>query len=252
MRTEFLCKLNEQQAKNKLIYIEHHLLKKDGNELFVITYGRRFYDEAEKQNKLELVIADIKKTYVNEMIAEKERNKAIARMQRWEVKYRSDSLTGILTHAAFMNDVEDRLISGGSKVVLIMVDVDKFKTYNDEMGHKKGDEFLILLATKLRESIRSTDLAGRMGGDEFAVAMFFNNDLSDEFIFEKTKALFDKINQTVSATSSKMSVSMGVAISNSDDNTFNKLYEKADKALYASKENGRNKISLYENAVKAD
>ncbi|HAP33131.1 MAG TPA: PAS domain S-box protein [Lachnospiraceae bacterium] len=252
VRTEFLCKLNEQQAKNKLIYIEHHLLKKDGNELFVITYGRRFYDEAEKQNKLELVIADIKKTYVNEMIAEKERNKAIARMQRWEVKYRSDSLTGILTHAAFMNDVEDRLMSGGSKVVLIMVDVDKFKTYNDEMGHKKGDEFLILLATKLRESIRSTDLAGRMGGDEFAVAMFFNNDLSDEFIFEKTKTLFDKINQTVSATSSKMSVSMGVAISNSDDNTFNKLYEKADKALYASKENGRNKISLYENAVKAD
>ena len=120
-----------------------------------------------------------------------------------------------------------------------MIDVDHFKTYNDTYGHKAGDELLIKIAQTIVSSINNRDLANRMGGDEFAIAIF------DEITMNDINKIFDQINITIQANHG-VSISIGVASTSDTIKTFNDLYVAADKALYKSKKNGRNQISIYE------
>ena len=80
------------------------------------------------------------------MVADAEQSKAQARLRQWEDTYRRDSLTGLLSHAAFRSDVELKLLEGSGRVMMLMMDIDKFKQYNDTLGHHTGDRFLILVA----------------------------------------------------------------------------------------------------------
>lgn len=83
-----------------------------------------------------------------------------------------------------------------------------------------------------------------MGGDEFAAALFFKKESSDEFMYERAQQIFDKINMTLKMAAKGTSLSMGAIISNEEMNTFNELYQSADKLLYKSKENGRSRLSV--------
>ena len=164
--------------------------------------------------------------------------KSQTRLKLWEETYRKDSLTGLLTHSAFENDISEKILKN-IKVTLLMIDVDHFKTYNDTYGHKAGDEFLIKIAQTIVSSINNRDLASRMGGDEFTIAIF------DEITMNDINKIFDQINITIQANHG-VSISIGVASTSDTIKTFNDLYVAADKALYKSKKNGRNQISIYE------
>ena len=74
-----------------------------------------------------------------------EKKKAQVLLEQWEKKYRQDDLTGLLTHSAFMSDLEEVLLKGKKKILFLMMDVDKFKEYNDTYGHRMGDEFLLVM-----------------------------------------------------------------------------------------------------------
>ncbi len=127
--------------------------------------------------------------------------------------------------------------------MLIMMDVDFFKNFNDTRGHQEGDSFLIYLAQSIEEKLRDEDLACRMGGDEYACAMIFPKQISHERMMKRAKELFEEISKDLSYRYSPMTISMGVCISENQLNTFNSLYKKADQQLYFSKKNGRAKIS---------
>ena len=175
------------------------------------------------------------------MMADAEQNKAQIRLKYWEDTYRRDSLTGLLNHAAFRSDVELKLLEGKSKAMMLMMDVDKFKEYNDTFGHHNGDKFLILVAQALHVSLRKEDRACRMGGDEFASALFFSLDTPEVITRERAQQIFDKVSTTLKGADGGTGISMGVAIAEPEA-AFNQLYEASDKALYQAKENGHGRL----------
>jgi diguanylate cyclase (GGDEF)-like protein/PAS domain S-box-containing protein len=243
-RTEYMCLINEQMAQGQMAYFEHRLLKKDGSIIYVFGHGRRYYDALARTPRIEILLADSASTYSAQMLARVERSKAQARLERWESTYRRDSLTGLLSHAAFMSDVEIKLLSGKNKVMMLMIDLDMFKAYNDTYGHHAGDEFLIQTAQALTNSLRKDDLACRMGGDEFAAAIFFPVDASDELMGQRGQQIFDRMSLTLRSAKEGTSISMGGAVAEAGQSTFNQLYEAADQALYRAKEQGRGRFSL--------
>ena len=179
-----------------------------------------------------------------------EQEKAQKRLRQWETQYRSDPLTGLMNHSAFESDLETRLLAGTEKIMMIMIDFDKFKEYNDTYGHKKGDEFLIIAGRTLSSLVREGDLACRMGGDEFALAMFFSRDIPDSKLYIRAERIFNELSVAMGSSIENFSgVSMGAAISSSYISTFNRLYETADRMLYLSKEKGRNQITCFSDDI---
>ncbi|MGN0993608.1 MAG: diguanylate cyclase domain-containing protein [Butyricicoccus sp.] len=245
-RMEYLCQTNARLAKNPLLFQEHKLRRKDGSDIYVLCCGRVYYDSVVRGERSEIIIADIAKTYSMKMLTDAEQSKAQIRLRYWERTYRRDSLTGLLNHAAFRSDVELKLMQGKAKVMMLMMDVDWFKAYNDSFGHHNGDQFLILVAQALMAAVRKEDRACRMGGDEFAVALFFNGDTPDEQLQERAQQIFDKVNITLKAVEGGTGISMGMVIADSET-TFNQLYESADEALYRAKENGRGRLVVLPN-----
>ena len=100
------------------------------------------------------------------------------------------------------------------------------------------------MAQTLEAALRKEDRACRMGGDEFAAALLFQPDVSEEKIQERVRMIFDKINLTLKAVEGGSGLSMGVAFAEPEI-TFNQLYELADKALYQAKESGRGRCVFY-------
>ena len=202
-----------------------------------------YYDSAARAERSEIIISDITNTYAMKMLTDEEQSKAQARLRYWERTYRRDSLTGLLNHAAFRSDVELKILEGKTKIMMIMMDVDKFKEYNDTFGHHNGDKFLILVAQALLMALRKEDRACRMGGDEFAAILFFDKDATEAQMRERAQQIFDKVNMTVKATEGGTGISMGVVIAE-PETTFNQMYERSDKALYQAKKNGRGKLVI--------
>ena len=249
-RTEYLCQTAANLAKSTFVFQEHRIRRKNGSDICVLCYGRKFYDSAIKEDRMEIIITDISKTYSMKVLTDVEQNKAEARLRNWESTYRSDSLTGLLNHAAFRNDMEMKLLAGDSIVMMIMMDVDRFKQYNDTYGHHNGDKYLVLVAQALLMSLRDEDYACRMGGDEFAAMLFFGKNIPDKAIMERAQQIFDKVNLTVKSTEGCSGISMGAVIAKTEV-TFNQLYEESDNALYSAKEKGRGRIVVVGHGQKA-
>ena len=158
---------------------------------------------------------------------------------------RTDALTGALNRVAFIEAVE-ALISetrGSGLHALVMVDVDHFKQINDRFGHNYGDRVLVRIGGALRAALRTDDLVGRIGGDEFVILL--KNIPSNNALVSKINSLCEQLCQRVSSEI-VVSCSFGAATCPLDGETFNELYCKADIALYAAKEAGRNCARVYE------
>lgn len=160
----------------------------------------------------------------------------------------SDNLTGVLNRKAFIERTEAMLlkIEPGHTHAFVMVDIDHFKYINDRFGHGYGDRVLTRVAETLQSALRSNDLVARMGGDEFALLLI--NVISREALVAKLLYLREQIYQRVSSDT-VISCSFGAACCPSDGMTFDELYFKADIALYAAKEEGRNCARVYEGGM---
>lgn len=134
--------------------------------------------------------------------------------------------------------------------VFYMLDIDHFKLYNDNYGHQKGDEALIQVADILKNHIkRSTDILVRMGGEEFGFFGIFENEIKMiDFGHKILRVIHGAgIVHEFNRDFGVVTVSIGLSISTCQQNkTFEQLYKEADDALYISKENGRNTLTIYE------
>jgi diguanylate cyclase (GGDEF)-like protein len=154
---------------------------------------------------------------------------------------RLDPLTRLLHHQAFTDELErelERAQRYSHDLALVFLDVDRFKAINDTLGHPVGDRVLRLLADLLREGVRGTDIAGRMGGDEFAVALLE----SDEDAAGRLLArLDDRIDELAAAGDlpEGFGVSPGVAHFPADGKTAVELFQAADERLYDRKRTHR-------------
>jgi len=157
---------------------------------------------------------------------------------------RMDTLTGALNRGTFMEAANAVFACprAGSLHALVMVDIDFFKRINDRFGHGYGDRVLSRVCDLLRSALRADDLIGRIGGDEFVLLL--KNVASSEALGAKMDSLCAQLNQRISEDLS-VSCSFGAATCPQDGVCFEELYRKADAALYAAKEAGRNCTRLF-------
>jgi len=135
----------------------------------------------------------------------------------------------------------------GSLITVFFIDLDNFKMVNDQYGHASGDLVLIEVANRLTEMMRKSDTVARFSGDEFVILTELTNDR--EIIRNLAQKILDKIEQPirVEGGSVNISASIGISISPDDGLDAEELLRKADTAMYVSKDNGRNKITLFQN-----
>jgi diguanylate cyclase (GGDEF)-like protein len=157
----------------------------------------------------------------------------------------TDALTGLLNRRY----LEERLTEEIERskrhrfpMSLMMLDVDEFKSYNDNWGHPAGDIALKIVADILKETLRGADVAARYGGEEFAV-------LLPQTTSNEAMAIAERIRQRIERTEfpkRKVTVSIGIASLSAEVDSVEQIINAADNALYDAKNQGRNNVQIYE------
>ena len=155
----------------------------------------------------------------------------------------TDALTGVLNRSTFFAKVTELLQElPANKHAIVMVDLDNFKHINDTLGHVVGDQLLLRVASEIKSVLRSGDLIGRIGGDEFMICLK-NIPLMEAI--EKRADFICKMMHLEVADGIKISGSCGVALYPRHGKSFQELYQCADIAAYRAKQNGRNRYEVY-------
>ena len=155
---------------------------------------------------------------------------------------RTDALTGLLNRNAFVEAVEAARHQQPAGA-LLMVDIDRFKTINDSFGHQAGDHALKLVAEAISLSVRPTDVAGRLGGEEFGVYLCCEDVERAELIAERIRiAISETRFEPEPGRLHAISASVGLAMSGAGPFQYERLLRAADRALYEAKNSGRNRV----------
>ena len=150
-----------------------------------------------------------------------------------------DGLTQLRNRRAFQERLEDetrRWRRHGNDVSLVLLDIDHFKSYNDTFGHPKGDEVLRAVGRLLRRSLRASDFAARYGGEEFAVILPNTSAAGALHVAETLRRAIEG----ATWEDRPITASIGVATMSEEVSTADELVDAADRALYRSKQAGRN------------
>lgn len=159
----------------------------------------------------------------------------------------TDDLTGILNRRAFLSlsahtvNLSQRY---GRDFSLIMMDSDSLKTVNDAYGHEAGDELLKAMVSHAQQELRRPDLLARYGGDEFVLLLPDTNAEGARLTAERIRERIETTPLTVGNKQVNITASMGVAAYPSHGGDYDSVFEAADTALYASKSNGKNRVTL--------
>lgn len=159
-----------------------------------------------------------------------------------------DGLTGLYNHRHFQEMLTYTLHHAdrfSTEASLLMLDVDDLKKINDTYGHQAGDAVLSSIGSTLTESLRKIDIPARYGGDEFAVILPNTNKQGSVAVAEKIRSRLKKV--TLKSDSREVPVTFSIGIATFPQSASGKelLIEKADRALYESKNHGKNRITHY-------
>ena len=172
------------------------------------------------------------------------------RFRRLRAMMVRDSLTGLLNHTTTNEQLSielSRMQRGNMSLAFALIDLDNFKLVNDTYGHPIGDQVLKNISNMLKERLRMTDLIGRYGGDEIAVALPNISASNAVLVLDKFRRSFSQTKQIYAGGNFKVTMSCGVAMF-PDFKDVSSLTEAADEALYAAKSKGRNKVLLNNNS----
>ena len=167
-----------------------------------------------------------------------------------------DPLTGVFNRRyaeAYLQRITREAAESGEPFALMVLDLDRFKQVNDRHGHRTGDEILAETAQRLKASTREIDLLARYGGEEFVIAMPQTDFAAASAAAERLRRVIgERPMRAVSAgVDVPVTVSIGVAVCTGDNLTLEMrgLFDKADAALYASKNDGRNLVTFANRAA---
>ncbi|MFQ9423689.1 MAG: diguanylate cyclase domain-containing protein [Christensenellaceae bacterium] len=155
-----------------------------------------------------------------------------------------DALTGLYNQETVKKKIEAELKENpDAPYAMIIIDLDRFKSANDNFGHLFGNGILRYVARQIRDNLRPGELAARVGGDEFVVFVRGQKELE-----ERIQHFFDVLSEN--RDNYKISVSMGVSLRGERNGSYEKLFHEADQALYVSKRAGRGMYRFYNKKMK--
>ncbi len=178
-------------------------------------------------------------------------------LRKYEMLYAEateDQLTKLMVRRYFMDILGKEISDAGREhrsTSLLMTDIDHFKKFNDTYGHQTGDKVLAAVAAVIRKNLRQSgiksDIAGRYGGEEFCVLLPLAKKADAMEVAERIRKNIEGMT-LVSDKGEQLKVTLSIGVCTSLDSRIKpeELIEKADKALYASKENGRNRVTFWE------
>jgi diguanylate cyclase (GGDEF)-like protein len=175
--------------------------------------------------------------------------------ERTELRHKTaaliDPLTGIANRRAFLEDVAElsgrqnqRQVAAARPVVVLLADLDRFKSINDQFGHAVGDRVLQMFAETAAGELGPSDLIGRLGGEEFAILLCDSGREKGHAVAERIRLAFEDAATDVDGRPVGSTVSMGMVVSEPGSIDIPALLGRADEALYCAKERGRNRVEI--------
>ena len=179
--------------------------------------------------------------------AERQLEKQTQQIECYLTEARTDGLTGLFNRRAFDQRLEELFVAyrnGGRSFVVVLIDIDRFKSINDTYGHQAGDQVLQQLAAFLRTRLDRALIVARFGGEEFAAIMDGPLRIAGEKMNELRKEV---ANQRIDAEGRQLEITMSVGLSEPrDDIVVSPLLRRADESLYAAKNMGRNRVYYHD------
>ncbi len=157
----------------------------------------------------------------------------------------TDQLTGLMNQTAAEEKISGMLGNPDETDVLMLLDLDHFKSVNDRMGHQMGDKVLVDVSTELKKMFRNTDILSRLGGDEFII--FMQAVPEREWAMQRADQVIRMVRRWVTdgTTNIQVTASVGIVVTDSMDREYGALYRAADIAMYFAKEQGGNRAVFY-------
>ena len=168
----------------------------------------------------------------------------IAGQQESQIKADTDLLTGLTMRTAAQQEIELHLKSDEHGVMLLL-DLDGFKSVNDRLGHQMGDRVLIEVAADLKKMFRNSDVLSRLGGDEFVIYM--KNVSEREWAQQRASQVVREVRRWVGngTTNIQITASIGIVMTDMVERSYDELYHAADIAMYSAKSQGGNKALFF-------
>jgi diguanylate cyclase (GGDEF)-like protein len=169
---------------------------------------------------------------------------AINKAQLWEMAV-TDSLTGLYVRRYFMMKFQEELLRAQryeKNLTVIMADLDRFKRINDTYGHSTGDRVLSIVGKFLQQNIRDVDIIARFGGEEFVILLPEADENEARKVSERLRHNLENLELDDCPS---LTLSLGIAAYPKDGTDIEELIIKADAAMYAAKQSGRNRVEMY-------
>ncbi len=204
--------------------------------------GKGASDFVFKPVRFEELLLRLKRVLKERKLA-RERLDMMARLQKLSI---TDGLTQLYNSRHFYNQLKaelDRSNRYGHPLSLLLLDIDEFKVYNDTYGHLDGDQILIGIGRLIKECLRKMDSAYRYGGEEFTI-------LLPETVGEEARTVAERLRASVcqknfcSNSGNPVNITISIGVTEYvQKETISDFVQRADKAMYTSKQNGRNQVS---------
>jgi diguanylate cyclase (GGDEF)-like protein/PAS domain S-box-containing protein len=243
IQTDVRLSFDNGNEKGNIFTVNCSPILSDGNQCRGALVS--FYDVTEledKNSKLQTMLKNLEASK-NEIFRQNDELKILAEI---------DPLTGCYNRRAFQAHFDEIFAIAcdqDANLNCIMLDIDHFKSVNDNYGHQTGDEVIKLVANIIRDSLRDTDIVGRYGGEEFCLVL-------PNLDHEATLRIAERIRLSVMNSSEYrligiegVTISLGISSVKDDVNNSTELIDLADKALYYAKNNGRNRIIVWRDGL---
>ena len=245
---EFVTRFTDTKSGQEALIAVEHRLESQAEHLMNTANGRqiRSLDIRTTRHPLTsepmILVADYDVSDLHGAIRELEKTKEELRQLA-----HYDALTGLTTLRMFNETLNLSIESAkrsGQKIAIHFIDLDGFKSVNDQFGHDAGDAVLKEVAERLQLAIRKSDIAGRLGGDEFVIMQSNVKVLED--VTRVAERIIEDVKTPVVYESALMQigVSIGIAIYPDDGSTSDELLKAADKSMYDVKKSGKNSYQL--------
>lgn len=209
---------------------------------FIVGHSAAHRYNVERREMLEVVSNQVAITLQNAYL--------YARMEEMAT---TDGLTGLVNHRTFQSKLDEAIARQrrtNKPFALLLTDIDHFKSVNDTHGHPAGDEVLRQVATCFRANLRETDVPARYGGEEFVIILEETDLAGAVVIADRLRNEIKKLKFTSEKGPFQCTISMGIGYWPEDASTKQELIDHADRALYFSKHNGRDRVTTFQSLIK--